>query len=126
MPQLPDGRFQPAMPLNCGEAVVAERLKGRFGGRRRIIPGRTANLTKPLTGRAPCQYRNACWLGCPYGGVLITPSSPLPPAMAPGRLALKPLPVVAEVPYARDQRHAPRVGGPPPGAWPNTTITARA
>src|SRR5437764_14438043 len=76
MPQLPDGQFQPAMPLNCGEAVVAERLKGRFGGRRRIIRGRTANLTKPLTGRAPCQYRNPCWLGCPDGGHFRPQSAP--------------------------------------------------
>ena len=43
MPQLPDGQFQPAMPLNCGEELVAGRLTKLFNGRRRIIPGRTAN-----------------------------------------------------------------------------------
>ena len=46
--QLPDGEFQPAMPLNCGEELVAGRLQKLFGGRRRIIPGRNANLTHPL------------------------------------------------------------------------------
>src|SRR5438094_10051507 len=106
MPQLPDDQFQPAMPLNCGEAVVAERLKGRFGGRRRIIPGRTANLTKPLTGRAPCQYRNACSLGCPYGGYFSTQSSTLPPAMATGRLTLKPFAIRTELGYDRDKKRA--------------------
>src|SRR5690606_39453162 len=48
LPQLPDGEFQPAMPLNCGEEWVAERLRGHFDGRRRLIPGRVANATKAL------------------------------------------------------------------------------
>src|SRR3954468_3730070 len=54
--QLPDGQFLPAMPLNCAEEVVAGRVKGGFGGRRHIIPGRTANATKALEGRGACQY----------------------------------------------------------------------
>ena len=36
--QLPDGQFQPAMPLNCAEEHVAGRLKKLYGGARRIIP----------------------------------------------------------------------------------------
>jgi choline dehydrogenase-like flavoprotein len=63
MPQLPDGQFQPAMPLNCGEEIIAGRLRKLYGGRRRIIPGRTANATQALEGRGACQYRDACWLG---------------------------------------------------------------
>ena len=65
LPQLPDGAFQPAMPLNCGEALVAGRLQKLYDGRRRIIPGRTANLTQPLDGRnqcqSPCRFRRADW-----------------------------------------------------------------
>jgi choline dehydrogenase-like flavoprotein len=106
LPQLPDGEFQPAMPLNCGEALVAERLKAHFGGTRRLIPGRTANLTAPLPGRAPCQYRNACWLGCPYGAYFSTQSSTLPAAMATGRLTLRPFSIVTELVYDRDHRRA--------------------
>ncbi|MGH8223296.1 MAG: GMC oxidoreductase [Woeseiaceae bacterium] len=106
MPQLPDGEFQPAMPLNCGEALVAGRLADRFDGRRRIIPGRNANLTQALPGRAPCQYRNACWLGCPLGAYFSTQSSTLPAAMATGRLTLKPFSIVTEVLYDRDRRRA--------------------
>src|SRR4030088_1080856 len=49
--QLPDGQFQPAMPLNCGEELIAGRLTKLFGGQRRIIPGRTANATKQPEGR---------------------------------------------------------------------------
>jgi len=106
MPQLPDGEFQPAMPLNCGEELVANRLKGQFNDRRRIIPGRVANLTRSLPGRSPCQYRNACWLGCPYGGYFSTQSSTLPPAMATHRLTLKTFAIVTELTYDRDRKRA--------------------
>lgn len=106
LPQLPDGQFQPAMPLNCAEEKVASRLSRAFDGRRRIIPGRNANLTQALPGRAPCQYRNACWLGCPYGAYFSTQSSTLPAAMATGRLTLRPWAIVSEVMYDRDRQRA--------------------
>ena len=104
--QLPDGQFQPAMPLNCGEELIAGRVRGLFDGRRRVIPGRVANLTRPLPGRAPCQYRNACWLGCPFGGYFSTQSSTLPAAMATQRLTLQTFAIVTEVLYDRDRRRA--------------------
>lgn len=104
--QLPDGEFQPAMPLNCGEKLVADRLPKFFDGRRRIIPGRTANLTQALPGRAPCQHRSACWLGCPYGAYFSTQSSTLPAAMATNRLTLMPYSIVTELLYDRDRQRA--------------------
>jgi choline dehydrogenase-like flavoprotein len=106
LPQLPDGQFQPAMPLNCGEELVAGRLAKLFDGRRRIIPGRTANLTRNLEGRTACQHRGACWLGCPYGGYFSTQSSTLPAAMKTGRLTLKPFSIVSEVLYDRNRKRA--------------------
>ncbi len=107
LPQLPDGQFQPAMPLNCGEEKVAAALaKSSLGRSRRIIPGRCANLTLPLPGRSPCQYRNACWLGCPYGAYFSTQSSTLPAAVATGRLTLKPFAIVSEVLYDKDRKRA--------------------
>ncbi|MBV6522814.1 MAG: Fructose dehydrogenase large subunit [Gemmatimonadaceae bacterium] len=106
LPQLPDGHFQPAMPLNCGETLVAQRLRKAFGGKRRLIPGRVANLTQALPGRTQCQYRNACWLGCPYGGYFSTQSSTLPAAMATGRLTLKPFAIVTEIVYDKDAGRA--------------------
>ena len=104
--QLPDGQFQPAMPLNCGEDLVAGRLAKLFKGRRRIIPGRTANATQALPGRTACQYRDACWLGCPFGGYFSTQSSTLPAAMKTGRLTLKPFAIASEVTYDRDRKRA--------------------
>ena len=106
MEQLPDGQFQPAMPLNCGEEIVAGRLAKLFKGRRRIIPGRTANATQALPGRTACQYRDACWLGCPFGGYFSTQSSTLPAAMKTGRLTLKPFAIASEVTYDRDRKRA--------------------
>ena len=104
LPQLPDGQFQPAMPLNCGESLIAQRLATIFGGARRIIPGRVANLTRPLAGRSPCQYRNACWLGCPFGAYFSSQSSTLPAAMATGNLVLRPFAIVTELNYDADTR----------------------
>ena len=106
MAQLPDGQFQPAIPLNCGEELVAGRVRGLFDGRRRVIPGRVANLTQALPGRSPCQYRNACSLGCPYGAYFSTQSSTLPAALATGRLTLKPFSIATEVLYDRDRQRA--------------------
>ena len=106
MPQLPDGQFQPAMPLNCGEELVAGKLSKLYDGHRRIIPGRTANATKALEGRQACQYRNACWLGCPYGAYFSTQSSTLPAAAKTGRLTLKPWSIVSEVLYDKDRKRA--------------------
>ena len=106
MPQLPDGQFQPAMPLNCGEELIAGRLTKLFDGKRRIIPGRTANATQALPGRSACQYRNACWLGCPFGGYFSTQSSTLPAAMKTGKLTLKPWAIVSEVLYDKNTKRA--------------------
>ena len=106
MEQLPDGQFQPAMQLNCGETHIAERLSKHYGGKRRLIIGRTANATRALEGRAPCQYRDACWLGCPYGGYFSTQSSTLPAAMKTGLLTLKPWSIVTEVLFDKDRKKA--------------------
>ena len=104
--QLPDGQFQPAMALNCGEEIVQERMKGLFDGRRRMVNARMANLTEPLPGRSACRYRNACWLGCPFGAYFSTQSSTLPAAMATERVTLRPWAIVTEVLYDRDRKRA--------------------
>jgi choline dehydrogenase-like flavoprotein len=105
LPQLPDGQFDPPMPLNCAEETVAGRIAKTFTGRR-MIPGRVANLTRPRDGRGRCQYRNACSLGCPFGGYFSTQASTLPPAMATGRLTLKTFAIVTDVVYDRDRKRA--------------------
>ncbi len=106
LPQLPDGQFQPAMPLNVAEQALAGRLAKQFEGTRRIIPGRVANLTEPLGKRGRCQFRNACRHGCPYGAYFSTQSSTLPAAVATGRLTLKVHAIVTDVVYDKDRQRA--------------------
>ncbi|WP_132054405.1 GMC oxidoreductase [Pseudocnuella soli] len=102
LPQLPDGDFQPPMELNCVEKDVADRIKAHWKGQRLLTIGRTANITQPLTGRTNCQYRNKCWLGCPFGAYFSTQSSTLPAAEKTGNLTLRPWSIVKEIIYDKD------------------------
>jgi choline dehydrogenase-like flavoprotein len=103
---LPDGQFLPPMDLTCVEKDVAERIKKEFKGERHLIIGRTANITVPHGGRPGCQFRNKCWLGCPFGGYFSTQSSTLPAAMATGNLTLRPWSIVTEIKYDKDKKRA--------------------
>jgi choline dehydrogenase-like flavoprotein len=49
---------------------------------------RTANITQKLGSRGPCQYRNLCQRGCPFGGYFSSNSSTLPAAAATGNMTL--------------------------------------
>lgn len=106
IPNLPDGEFMPPMDLNVVEKDVAARIKQHFKGERHMIIGRTANITQPLPGRTNCQYRNKCWLGCPFGAYFSTQSSTLPAAMATGNLTLRPWSIVTRILYDKDKKRA--------------------
>jgi choline dehydrogenase-like flavoprotein len=103
--QLPDGHFMPAMEMNCVEKDVSARINEHYKSKRMII-GRTANITEPLPGRTNCQYRNKCWLGCPYGAYFSTQSSTLPAAMKTGNLTLRPWSIVTKILYDKDTKKA--------------------
>ncbi|GEN24504.1 oxidoreductase [Halomonas cupida] len=105
---LPDGQFLPPIPLNCVEEDVAERIKQAFDGERRLINSRVANITqpKPEQQRTNCQYRNKCWLGCPFGAYFSTQSATLPAAVATGNLTLRPHSIVTQVLYDKDRQRA--------------------
>ena len=106
--QLPDGNFLPAMEFNCVEKDIKARIEKEYGGKRAFIMGRTANITqpKPEQGRTNCQYRNRCWLGCPFGAYFSTQSATLPAAMKTGNLTLRPMSIVTEVIYDKDTKKA--------------------
>jgi choline dehydrogenase-like flavoprotein len=105
LPQLPDSEFQPVMEMNCVEKDVAERINKHYG-RKRVIMGRVANLTAPINNRTNCQYRNKCWLGCPFGAYFSTQSATLPAAMATGNLTLRPFSIAKEIIYDKDAKRA--------------------
>jgi choline dehydrogenase-like flavoprotein len=106
LPQLPDGQFLPPMEMTCVEKDVAARLKDYYKGKRHMIIGRTANLTAPHEGRVNCQFRNKCWLGCPFGAYFSTQSSTLPAAMKTGNLTLRPWSIVTQILYDKDAKKA--------------------
>jgi len=103
---LPDGEFQPPMPMNCVEEAGTAKIKDHYKGARNWIIGRPANTTLPLPGRPGCQYRNKCSLGCPFGGYFSTQASTLPAAMATGKLTLRPWSIVRKLVYDKDSQKA--------------------
>jgi choline dehydrogenase-like flavoprotein len=95
---LPDGEFLPPMEMNCIEKYFQERIQSQYPDRHLII-SRTANLTRALNGRGPCQYRDLCSRGCPFGGYFSSNAATLPAASATGNLTLKPFSVVHSILY---------------------------
>ncbi len=106
IPHLPDGQFMPPMEMTVVEKDVAARIKEMYKGQRHMIIGRTANITEPLPGRTNCQYRDKCWLGCPFGAYFSTQSSTLPAAMKTGNLTLRPWSIVTRILYDKDKKRA--------------------
>ena len=106
LPQLPDGQFMPAMDMNIVEKDVSARMNKHYNSFRKMIIGRTANITEPLPGRTNCQYRDKCWLGCPFGAYFSTQSSTLPAARATGNLTLRPWSIVTKILYDKDKKRA--------------------
>ncbi|WP_202182923.1 GMC oxidoreductase [Chitinophaga solisilvae] len=105
LPQLPDGVFLPPMELNCIEQHLRDRVREKYKDRLVTI-ARVANLTKGWNGRNPCQYRNLCHRGCPYGGYFSSNAATLPAAMATGNLTIRPFSIVTEIIYDSRTRRA--------------------
>lgn len=101
LPQLPDSEFLPPMDMFFVEKEVRKRIEKNFPGRHLTI-GRVANLSAAKeaqlgVGRGPCQYRNRCAMGCPFGAYFSTQSATLPAAAKTGKLTLRPDSVVREI-----------------------------
>lgn len=108
LPTLPDGKYQPSMGLNAAEQRLADVVRGHYPDRR-LLPGRTANLTQAIGDRAPCQYRDQCARGCSFGAYFSTQSSTLPAARATGRLTLMTDTIVDSLEYDPSARRATAV-----------------
>ena len=109
LPQLPDGKYLPPHDLNCVEQDFKARLDQKLG--RKLIIGRCANLTAPLThGESPqrgtCQARNLCIRGCPYGAYFSSVTATLPSAERTGNMTLLANQIVYEVIYDNDKGRA--------------------
>jgi choline dehydrogenase-like flavoprotein len=100
---LPDSEFLPPMDMYHVEKEVRKRVEKLFPGRVLTI-GRVANLSAAAAaqmevGRGPCQYRNKCSLGCPFGAYFSSQSATLPAAAKTGRLTLRPDSIVTGIVY---------------------------
>ena len=103
--EIPDGIFQPPMELNCVESYFKSALERKMPDRK-VVCGRTANLTEAVQGRGVCQYRNLCHRGCPFGAYFSTNASTLPAAHATGNLTLKSAALVNRVIYDEQRGRA--------------------
>jgi choline dehydrogenase-like flavoprotein len=101
---VPDGEFLPPMEMNCVEQMVKENLKNKMG--RAMIIGRSANHTAKIGTRGPCQFRNKCHQGCPFGGYFSSNSATIPAAAATGNLTLRPDAITTEVLYDKETNRA--------------------
>lgn len=98
VPVVPDGIFQPPFEMNCVEKDFKGKIEKAFGDRK-VIMGRTANLTQPVKGRGQCQARDLCHRGCPYGAYFSTNASTIPAAYATGNITVRPHSLVNRVLY---------------------------
>jgi choline dehydrogenase-like flavoprotein len=103
LPQLPDGKFQPPMEMNCVEQDVKAKVEAKIPGRK-ITMGRTAHITQPTElqkklGRGKCQFRNLCMRGCPYGGYFSSNGATLIAAESTGNMTLRPNSIVHSIIY---------------------------
>ncbi|HEU4471293.1 MAG TPA: GMC family oxidoreductase [Flavisolibacter sp.] len=105
IPHLPDGIFLPPMEMNCVETHFADRIRSHYKNRMATI-GRVANLSRGWNGRGPCQYRNLCSRGCPFGGYFSSNAATLPAAAATGNMTLRPDSIVTEVIYDENEGRA--------------------
>jgi choline dehydrogenase-like flavoprotein len=105
IPHLPDGVFQPPFEMNAVEKYFKEKIEATYSDRKVII-GRTANLTQPVKGRGQCMARDLCHRGCPFGAYFSTNASTMPAAYATGNLTVRPHSLVNKVIYDEQKQKA--------------------
>ncbi len=105
IPQLPDGVFQPPFEMNAVEKFFKQKIENNYTDRKVII-GRTANLTQPVKGRGQCMARDLCHRGCPWGAYFSTNASTMPAAYATGNLTVRPHSLVNKVLYDEQKQKA--------------------
>lgn len=105
IPQLPDGIFQPPFEMNAVEKHFKQKIETVYSDRK-VIMGRTANLTKPVQGRGQCMARDLCHRGCPFGAYFSTNASTMPAAYATGNLTVRPHSLVNKVLYDEQKQRA--------------------
>lgn len=92
---LPDGQFLPPMKMSCGEVLLRERVKAKFG--HTVTIGRTAIITQNHNGRLACHYCGPCERGCSTFSYFSSPFTTVKDALASKNCALITNAVVSHV-----------------------------
>jgi choline dehydrogenase-like flavoprotein len=104
VPELPDSRFLPPMPMTCAEKQLSAAAKSSFG--RTITIGRAAILTTPLNGRSACHYCGPCERGCVTRSYFNSAFTTVADAVATGKCTLITNAMVHQVMMDGDHRRA--------------------
>ena len=94
IPHVPDGKYLPPMPLNCGEKII-QKIAPKV--EMRVIPKRAAMRTRSIHGLGKCHYCGTFGNGCDAGAFWNSVSDCLPAGMKTGRMTLRPNSVVLKV-----------------------------
>jgi choline dehydrogenase-like flavoprotein len=92
---LPDGQFLPPMKMSCGEVLLRDRVKAKFG--HTVTIGRTAIITQNHNGRLACHYCGPCERGCSTFSYFSSPFTTVKDAIASGNCTLITNAVVSHV-----------------------------
>jgi choline dehydrogenase-like flavoprotein len=92
---LPDGQFLPPMKMSCGEILLRDRVKAKFG--HTVTIGRAAVLTQVHNGRAACHYCGPCERGCITFSYFSSPFTTVKDALKSGKCTLITNAVVSHV-----------------------------
>jgi choline dehydrogenase-like flavoprotein len=84
--ELPDGQFQPPMPLTCQETLFRNRVNKKMG--RTVTLARSANLSRPLNGRGACHFCGPCERGCMTHSYFNSAFTTVPDAVGSGNCTL--------------------------------------
>ena len=93
---LPDGKYQRAVKLNCGEMLLKQAIT-KMG--RRLIPTPNGVTTDGVSNayRQQCAGRGRCGRGCDLHAPMHSPTSLILPAQDTGNLTVRPNSTVSEV-----------------------------
>jgi len=102
LPNNPDSMFLPPVPLSCGEEILRRGVESLPG--RRLIMGRTAIVTRPHNGRPACHYCGHCDRVCDVRASFSSLGVLIPPALATGKLTIRPNALVHTVTVDKNNR----------------------
>jgi choline dehydrogenase-like flavoprotein len=98
---LPDGVFQPPVPLKCSDEIL-KRAAGSLGAS--MIHVRKATLTVPTSTRLACHFCGNCMAGCDVVAKYNSADVHIAPAEKAGQVTVFPDCIVREVMVSRDNR----------------------